>query len=472
MNMEENTIFTSPQLARPVIPSAAPLPTQAPPQGPQPSLTKTSSKKFLKIIIGIFALVVIGFIVFNTILPNLNKKTMNDKVTLLYWGLSDDSKVMQPIISDFERQYPNISIDYVKQDIKQYRERVTSRIQNGTGPDVFRFHNTWWPMLANVLIPLPKDIITKTDFEKFYYPVAQKDLIKNGAIYGIPLGIDTLSLYINTQLFEAAGLSIPNNWEDFSGVAHQLTVKDENGKIATAGAAVGGFDNITHAGDVISLFLVQNRSDVSNISATSQATSEALDFYTSFALSDGKVWDDTLDSSIVTFAKGNLAMFFGYSWDFFTIKSINPNLSFKINPVPHLPNQNMTIASYWAEGVSVKSKHQKEALLFLKYLAQKETDQNLFTEQSKIRAFGEPYARRDLANLLQDSADLYPFVSQAEDAVSSFFASDTYDNGLNSQMNTHLSDAVNAILNGTSPETATDTLQKGVSRVLQQYLTK
>lgn len=455
MNMDENVIFANPQIAEP----------------PQPKLEKSSTKKFLKIIIGIFACVIIGFIVFNIILPSLSKKSKNDKITLLYWGLSEDSRVVQPIISDFETQYPNITVRFVSQDIKQYRERVTARIQNGTGPDIFRFHNTWWPMFSNVLVPLPKDTITKTDFEKWFYKVTQNDLVKNGAIYGIPLEIDTLSLYINTQIFKVAGLSAPTNWVDFLDYAKELTVKDENGKITTGGAAVGTFGNITHAGDVISLFLVQNGTDLNDIFSTSQAASEALSFYTSFATNDN-VWDDTLDPSVMSFAKGNLAMFFGYSSDFFTIKSINPNLSFTVYPVPHLPGQDMTIASYWAEGISIKSKHQKEAFLFMKFLAQKETEQKLFTEQSKTRAFGKPYARVDLADLLKDNSTAYPFVSQAQDAVSSFFVSDTYDNGLNSQTNNYLKDAVNAILNGTSPQTAVETLSKGVSQVLNMYSVK
>mgnify|MGYP001582778964 CR=1 FL=1 len=469
MNMDENVIFTNPQTVEPITPNSPSSLAQPPiPQNPKPTPAKGSTKKFLKIIIGILALVIIGFIVFNIVLASLSKKTKNEKVTLLYWGISEDAKAMQPIISDFERQHPNITVNFVKQDLKQYRERLTARVQNGTGPDIFRFYNTWLPMLSNILAPLPKDTITKTDFENWFYKVAQKDLVKNGAIYSIPLEIDTLSLYINTDLFKAARLSAPKNWIDFSNIARELTLKDESGKIATSGAAVGTFDNITHAGDIVSLFLVQNGADLNDISSTSKVASEALSFYTSFATND-KVWDDTLDSSVLSFAKGNLAMFFGYSWDFFTIKATNPDLSFEIYPVPHLPNQNMTIASYQVEGVSIKSKYQKEAMLLIKYLSQKETQQKLFAEQSKIRAFGNPFARRDLVELLKDNKAVYPFVSQAEDAVSSFFASDTYDNGLNSQMNTYLGDAVNAILNGTSPQTAVETLSKGVSETLQQY---
>lgn len=466
--MNENTVFEN-------------LTQNEPPQPPSPSdqppsfvfhtpQSPTSIGNIVKILLGLIVIVVIGFIIFKFIVPIL-QNTQGSKVTLEYWGLWEDSPIMNSIISDFNRQYPDIKINYSKQDIKQYRERLTSRIQNGTGPDIFRFHNTWTQMMLDNLLPVPSDTINKADFIKWFYPVAKIDLIKNGAIYGIPLEIDTLALYINTNIFKSSGLSPPNNWVDFINYARSLTVRDENGKIKTSGAALGTFNNITHAPDIISLLFVQSGVNLNNIKKNDQAAVEALTFYTSFVeeRSGSKTWDSDLDASILAFAKENLAMYFGYSWDFFTIKAINPNLAFEIHPVPHLPNQNMTIASYWAEGVSVKSKHQKEALLFMKFLAKKETQQKLFTEESKTRTFGEPYARVDLSDLLKNNAIVYPFVSQGKDAVSSYFASDTFDNGLNSQMNTYLGDAINSILGSTSPQTAVETLSQGTNQVLQQY---
>jgi len=137
-----------------------------------------SLKKIAKVLLGLLAvLIVVALIVF--IVSGL-MKNKSAKITLTYWGLWENSGVMQNIISDFERQNPNIKIDYSKQDIKQYRERVLTRIANGNGPDIFRFHNTRYPMYSSVLLPLPVDTITPADFKKTFYPVTQKDLIKNG----------------------------------------------------------------------------------------------------------------------------------------------------------------------------------------------------------------------------------------------------------------------------------------------------
>jgi multiple sugar transport system substrate-binding protein len=121
------------------------------------------------------------------------------------------------------------------------------------------------------------------------------------------------------------------------------------------------------------------------------------------------------------------------------------------------------------EGVSVKSKHQKEALIFMKYLANKTTQALLYSEEAKTRSFGELYSRVDLADKLKDNANIYPFIQQAKTAVSSFFVDGTYDNGLNSQMDIYLGNAVNSIFNSVSPETAVDTLSQGASQVLKQY---
>jgi len=462
-----------PTPALPSQPQAEPGPVQSnlpPASNYQSDTVKTSSpiKKLLKILLGVFVIFSLIAIVFFVVLPNFSKNA-GGTVTLKYWGLWESSKTMQGIISDFERENPNIKVEYARQDIKQYRERLLTRINNGTGPDIFRFHNTWYPMLSGVLLPLPSDVISKSDFSKNFYPVVQKDLVKNGAIYGIPLEVDTLSLFINTQLLSSAGLNPPTNWVDFINDARIMTTKDENGKIKVAGAGLGTYDNITHASDIVSMLFLQNTVDPNNLQASSARGADALSFYSSFATDANNVWDNTLDPSILAFSKGNLAMYFGYSWDYFNIKLQSPNLTFEIVPVPQLPDRSVAMASYWVEGASVKSTHQKEAFLFLKYLSRKDVVEKLYADEAKERPFGEPYARIDLADTLKQNQNVYTFVSQAPYASSSFFADSTFDNGLNQQSNTYLGNAVNSMLNGSSPQSAFDTLSQGVLQVLHKY---
>ncbi len=390
-------------------------------------------------------------------------------VTLEYWGLWEDTSTMQSIIADFERKNPTITVHYVKEDPKQYIDRLLARMQQGNGPDVFRFHNSWIHILLPMLAPLPQTVVSSQDFAKLYYPVTQQDLVRNGAIYGIPLDMDTLSLFTNNQLLQKENITIPTNWPDFITDARALTVKDANGKIKVAGTALGTYDNITHAPDIISLLFAQNGADTLNLATTSKNASDAIAFFTSFVKEDGNVWDDTLDPSFIAFAKGNLGMYFGYSWDIFNLKTYNPSLDFTVSAVPHLPGRDITVASYWVEGVSAKSSHQKEAMLFMRYLAQKDVQQKLFSEEAKTRLFGEPYARTDLADTIKDNPMLSPFIDQAPHAVSSIFAGDTGNTRFNERLNQFLERAVGDIFQDTSPDTAISNISQGVSLVLSEY---
>lgn len=460
--MNDNTVFNSPQ------PSSGSLPQ---PSSFDPSLYENPIPwgMIIKIIIGIIFLALIVFLSFKFVIPYF-KTQKKENVTLVYWGLWEDEKVMNPILREFEKQNPTIKVQYIRQDPKQYRERIIARTQNGIGPDIFRFHNTWVSMMSQLLLPLPEDVVSKKDFEKNYYPVIQKDLARNGAIYGIPLAIDTLSLFVNTDILTSAGLDTPKTWNEFLQSAKQVTVLDSNesGGIKTAGAAMGTYDNINHASDIISLLFLQNGADLKELSKNDNA-SDALSFYTGFAKSPNTVWSKNLDNSLLSFAKGNLAFYFGYSWDIFTIKSIDPNLKFKIYDVPRISGENITIASYWAEGVSSKSKHPKEAFVFISFLGKKDTLAKLYKEQSKIRLFGELYPRIDMGDLLKQNDMLYPFVRQAKNARSSFFSSNTHDNGLNDKANAYLKRAVEEVLENTSSQTAIETLTHGVSQILKQY---
>ncbi len=459
------------QVSQPVM-SSVPIVPESPPPASSPAQSSVKKHGFALprplLFIGLGVIFIVILLIVFKFLSTLFQAGGHEKVTITYWGLWEDKSVMQAVINDFERQNPNIIVTYTKQDPHDYSKSLLTRIQNGTGPDIYRYHVSWLPMMLPSLLPLSTDVINKNDFVKAYYPVIQNDLIKNGALYGIPLEIDTLSLYINNKIFNTAKASPPTTWDTFITTARALTVKDNNGKIQTAGAAMGTFDNITHAPDIMSLLFVQNGVSLSTMTPSSNA-SDALNFYTSFALDQNNVWDDTLDPSLLAFERGKLAMYIGYSYDIFALKATSPDLDFSIYPVPHLPGRDSTIASYWVEGISSKTTHPKEALLFMHFLAQKDTATKLYTQEAKLRLFGEPYARVDLADSLKSDKLVYPFVSQASNAASSYFAGETQDTGINSEMNGYLGNAIKSIQKETSVDTAVETLTKGVTQILNQY---
>lgn len=433
-----------------------------------------SQRRLISFIVGIIFLSGVGFGLFKLFFSSSQKQKV-ENVTLVYWGLWEDKTVFSALISEFERNYPNIKIDYQKQDIKSlgnYIERLRTRQSNNTGPDLFRFHNSWTGQIKDLLLPFPQDVVSQTEIDSKYYPVIQSDLKQNGAYYGIAMGIDNLMMFINQDLFKNAGITTyPQNWDDLVDVARKLTVQDQDGNIKTAGAALGTFDNISHAPDLVSLLFLQNGANPKDLLGINRKNAEdALSFYASFAQGDAKVWDSNMDNSKLAFAKERVAIYFGYSWDIFEIKAANPNLQFKVVSVPNIINRKKTVASYWVEGVSAKSKHPKEAFEFIKFISKQDTLEKLYKDAARVRLFGQPYPRMDMANLLKDNPYVSPIIEQAGYAASSFFVSDTFDGGLNTSANAYLADAINGIVfDRISPQTALTTLAKGVDEVISRY---
>lgn len=391
-------------------------------------------------------------------------------VTLTYYGLWEDPKVMAGVISDFSRAYPNVKVNYLKQDQINYRERMTKDLQKDGGPDIVRIHSSWLPMFKNLLAPIPSLIMSTAQFNSTFYPVHKDDLTLGGKIYALPLEIDGLVMFANMDLLTQAGVSPATTWEEFQDQVQRLTVRDQQGRIQTAGAALGTVSNVDHWQDILSLMILQNGSSV--VAPFGNTAEGALRFYTDF-VTNLNVWDETQDNSTLSFAKGKLVYYFAPTWRFFDIKNLSAGakLNFKVFPVPQLPGDPVYLSTYWAEGVSVKSPNQKEAFAFLQFLTKKENLTKLYSAQANVRDFGEPYSRVDLTTNLSLDNNVAPFIVNANKAKSSVLASYTWDGatGINSRVAKYYSDAVNSVLRGGDTKTALTTVSQGVAQVLADY---
>jgi ABC-type glycerol-3-phosphate transport system substrate-binding protein len=445
---------------------------KVPPTPPPPPSGGFPTGLIVKIILGIVGFVVVLFLIFRLILPMFSKSTSDKEVTLTYWGLWESENTMSVLISDFEKDHPKIKIKYIKQDPEQYAQKLQAQIGTPSGPDIYRYHNTWAPMLRADLAPIPQSVITPKEFKNLYYPVITEDLASEGPIYGVPLEIDTLALFINPEI--ARDFDAPTNWIEFQKEAVQLTVANGDGTIETAGAALGSMENVNHAPDILSMMMIQNGADLYGNTGSEKSQkniASALQFYASFSNSSERTWSKMLEPSLDAFAHEKLAMYFGYSWDIYQIQALNPNLKFEIHPVPGIPGGSKdSVASYWVEGVSSKSTHQKEAMEFMKFLTQKQTLQQFYESAAKTREFGELYPMPSLGKTLSDNPLIYPFIQQASTAQSTYFVSDTFNAPIDEQMNTYLTDAFNAILKEPSSlDSAVTTLVQGIDTVKKQY---
>lgn len=450
----------------PFIPNIA-MPTNAgdpPPEG---------KRKFprLLIFLGIFILLVVGGVFAFKMFSGGGGGggvTATKEVTLNYWSLWENDSVTRQMLADFEATHPNIKVQYTVQSPKQYRERLQAAINRGEGPDIFRFHNTWLPMLRTQLSTVPPTVMTAAEFGTTFFPVANNDLVAGAAIYGIPLEIDGLGLYINEELFATAGVTPPTTWTDVINLIPKLTVKNGTA-IVTSAIALGTTNNIEHFSDIMAVMFIQNGANLKKLTGTE--AEGTLVFYRKFADPSDLLytWSDGMDNSVSAFAAGRVAMILAPSWRAHEIAVINPKLRFHISPIPQLQGNAVAWASYWVEGVSSRSPNQEAAWEFVKYMTSKETAQKLYTQASSTRLFGEPYARIELANTIAEDPYLGAFVKQATYARSFPLASRTFDSGLNDKLIQYLTDGVNGMTNGGSPTQVLTTVSQGFRQVLSSY---
>lgn len=444
-------------------PNAPPPPP--PPGGPLSNIVSMAKRFAIPAILILVALILIFFF-----LRILRGNTVIKKdITLIYWTLWEDDQIFAPLVDSYHKDHPNVTISVVKQTPKEYRERLVNAILKGEGPDIFRFHNTWLPMLiqSSVITSVPEKVLPGSEIQNSYYPVVDADLRQGSAYYGIPLSFDALGLYYNKAILKAAGEKPPDTWEKMRKVAQNLTVRDPNGRIRTAGVALGTTNNIEFWSDILGLMMLQNSASIINPQGAN--AEDALAFYSLYARKPDNTWDATLDNSVLAFAGEKVAMIFAPSWTALEIKAINPQLDFGIAPVPQLPTVNTAWATYWVEGVSSKSQNQLEAFEFLKYLSAKENVTRLYSEEAKSRLFGEPYARNDLAATLKGDGYLDAIVTQGPYAKSGYLSSRTYDNGLNDRIIKYYENAVNDINRGSSPVAAIETARRGITQVLSDF---
>jgi multiple sugar transport system substrate-binding protein len=470
-------------------------PPGQPPQGPQPTLrgknsnnqpifaqAKNSPLKFLPFVLGGLAVVGVVIFLFTKVLGGGSPSTDSDQpaapsqdnssggtssnkeVVLTYWGLWEPGSVFEDVLKDFESQNPGVTVDYRKKSHKDYRSRLQTAIASGNGPDIFRYHATWTPMLTQELAAMPSKVMSPNKYEQTFYPIMAKQLQADGQIVGIPLMYDGLALYYNKDILKTANEEPPATWGGLKLLASKLTVKDE-GVIERGGLAIGNTTNVQHWSDILGLLIYQNGGDPAD--PVSSEVRDAIKFFASFG-QDSPVFSTSLPSSTVAFAREEVAMIFAPSWRVHEIKDMNPDLNFGTAPVPKLSEQEYGWATYWAEGVSSKSKNKEEAWALLKYLSSEKVMKQLYSEQSQMRAFGEIYPREDMADTL-DNDLVTAYLLDAPKAQSWYLCSFTHDDGLNDKMIDYYKDATQAVIEGGRAQDVLQTLDKGVKQVLRQY---
>lgn len=330
-----------------------------------------SPKTFQIVVVGIFVvLLIFGFLGFSgkldSILPT-SKKDINYGQVIL-WGTLPASS-MQSLISTKFSSNKEIAIKYVEKNAATFDRDFVEALASGKGPDMVLLPQDDIIKNLNKLNLIPYQTITERDFKDTFLQEGEMFLRPEG-IVALPLTLDPLVMYWNRDIFTNAGVvNPPTLWEQFYDLAPKISVRDQSGNISRSLVSFGGYRNVSHAKEILSIFMMQAGSPIvmsnSNGSLVSALVSgnssaenpvvSAVRFYTEFSKQDkdSYSWNSSLPFSRAMFESGDLATYFGYASEYPSIQQKNPHLNFDVALVPQAKNAPLKLTFGRMQGLAI-----------------------------------------------------------------------------------------------------------------------
>ncbi|OCA95427.1 sugar ABC transporter substrate-binding protein [Actinobaculum suis] len=381
-----------------------------------------------------------------------NKKASNSgedgKITLEVWdylgsGVSNDGMVAA--VAEFEKQNPNIKVNRTS---FAFADMQKSIIQGGVGgavPDAAIIDNVDTSNFAN--LGLLRDISEATSGMKseFYEGPWESGQLE-GKTYALPLNSNNLALFYNKEMLDAAGVSVPTDWESLKSAAKALTTDDH------VGLALSAIKNEQGVFQMLP-FVWQTGGDLNNYA---KSGAEALEYV------KGLVDDGSISSSVTnmsqedarnSFVTEKAAMMINGPWE---IANIGEDFPWATAPLPKgkeaatgLGGENLVVM----EG----AKQPEAAEAFVKFMASKQGAQ-IYCDTT-----GQLSSRPDLKGQLSfsDDPNMRVFEEQLKIAHARSYG------GEYAKISEAIQLSIQEALNGTkSPQEAAETAEASIKPLL------
>lgn len=311
--------------------------------------------------------------------PTNAEKPKTEIVLWHYWDIPHNQKQLLNLVKDY-----NSSQDKVKMTVKyipdeDLKKQLALSMADGTMPDLAMVDSADFKYFHS--LKKFKDLTGEFP-EEAYFSEAMDACRTDGKIYGLPFGLNCPALIYNKTMFQKNKIKVPETWDDFYRAAVKLTDKETYGFGMTAlqseetmyeflpvlWSMKGEVDQITSSGSRRAFELLKKLVDEKAMSR--QCISLTLGDLTN------------------QFVKGNVAMMFNSPMTVDTIREQNPDLDFGIASLPS-DGEKVSVIGGEVLGVT-RGKHQKEAVSFVNYLADKKN------MEKYLDGFGFLSPRKDL----------------------------------------------------------------------------
>ncbi len=312
------------------------------------------------------------------LLCGCSNKTKQITIEYASWGSKSEIDILRPILADFEKENPDIKVDFMHIP-QNYFQKIHLLFASNTAPDVIFINNQYLPIYANA------GLLEELSQSDEFYPKTLKALSWEGKLYAIPRDVSNLVVFYNKNIFDEKHVAYPkNNWtlNEYLETAKKLTSSNIFGT---------SFDE----NPLFYLpYIMSNGGGILPDKINTKETQDSINFYADLR-KKYHVAPLKSESASATmgqmFLQGKLAMYVSGRW---MVPKLREDADFDWD-IAKFPSGNSGSvvpldASGWA--VSKSSKHKAEAKKLINYLSSKENSEKFATSGLIVPA------RKDAAN--------------------------------------------------------------------------
>jgi len=331
------------------------------------------------------------------------------EVTITYsiWGDPAELSSQQAVVDAFTAANPKITVDVTVSDWDAYWDKLQTGLAGGAAPDVFAMDGPLFPdyQSRDVLLDL-KPYIDRDGYD--LTQLADQGVADfttaDGGQYGLPRDLNTIILFFNKTMFDAAGVAYPDeswDWAKLVEVGKQLT-KDVDGDGTVD--QWGFYTETTDMENYWSSLVWQNGGDIisADKKTTLLGTPEAAG---GIQFLQDLIWKEKIMAEPALFAEtgdafeqGKAAMEANGSWlvPTHTAASEDLGFTFGLAPLPAGPAGRFTSVNPTGAVVYQGTKAPDAAWEFVKYLASPAAQEQLMLLKASLPVSKEvlagPYA--------------------------------------------------------------------------------
>lgn len=263
---------------------------------------------------------------------------------VVIWGVVPDADVAAVLNAVQDKTHSFSRVSYEEFPEAGFTDMLVQAIAALRGPDLILFPAERILKDADKVTQISYNTLSRRTFQDSFIEAGEAFLTPSG-ILGIPFYIDPFVMYWNRTLYAEAGIaSPPVYWDEFTANATRLTKKTPAGTLTVSAVALGAWDNVAHAKDIlVSLVrglgnpvIARDESGVPEVvlgrggEGGANPAELALRFYSGFADPAGSVfsWSRARPLDRDAFLAGSLATYFGAAREATGLRIANPNLNF------------------------------------------------------------------------------------------------------------------------------------------------